>query len=68
MAVGTAGVVDYSNTTSGTASGVVATGGIGGAGIFVQGSVIPPHIPNYIVAEDGSRLDAENADNLITQT
>lgn len=68
MAVGYAGVVDYSNTTSGTASGVVATGGVSGVGVVARGGAVPPHIPNYICAEDGSRLDAENADNLITQT
>ena len=68
MPVGYAGVVDYSNTTSGIASGVVATGGVSGTGVVARGGSAPPTVHNYICAEDGSRLDAENSDNLITQT
>lgn len=66
MGVGTAGVADYVNTTSGEASGVSALYGLGGAGVVEQG-ITPPVTVTYIDTEAGDRLDAENGNNLITE-
>ena len=64
MPVGSAEVVDYANTTSGVAGGVIALGGIGGIGVVDQGGNSPP---TYIATESNDRLDTESSDNLITQ-
>ena len=42
MGVGTSGVVDYTNTTSASATGVVAVGGIGDTGVVAY--PVPPKI------------------------
>lgn len=68
MGVGSSGVTDYTNTSSGGSIGVVATGGIGGAGMSAGSGGPPPPSTGYITAQDGSRLQTENADNLITET
>ena len=39
-AIGSKGVSDYTNTTSASATGVVATGAIGGAGVIAE--PVPP--------------------------
>lgn len=64
MPIGSPGVTDYANTTSGEAGGVVALGGIGGAGVVDQGGNPPP---TYIATESNDRLDTESSDNLITE-
>jgi len=64
MPIGTSGVTDYANTTSGVAGGVIALGGIGGQGVVDQISAAPP---TYIATESNDRLDTESSDNLITQ-
>lgn len=57
-------VVDYANTTLGTAREVIANGGISGTGVVVLGPSAPGA---YITAENGDLLDTENADNLTTE-
>lgn len=69
MAVGYAGVTDYTNTSSGDAVGVVATGYIGGSGVVARGGAVPPPPgTGYICTQSNDRIEAENADNLITET
>ena len=68
MAVGYAGVTDHTNTSSGGAVGVVATGYVAGIGVVLGSGGPPPPNTGYICAQDGSRIETESADNLITQT
>ena len=65
MRVGSAGVSNVSNTSSGQAGGVIAYGGIGRLGVS-EGSN-DPLIPDYIVTESGDRIDTENSLSLITE-
>jgi hypothetical protein len=51
VALGGSGVSNYANTTSGTATSVVADNGISGAGVTVSGSNVPS---NARVLEDGT--------------
>jgi hypothetical protein len=67
MPVGSASVVNNVNTTLGDASGVVALGGIGGAGVADQEDN-PIVVVNYLVTEAGDRLITESGDYLITET
>ena len=65
MAIGSAGVVDYVNTSSTQAIGVIALYGIGGIG--VSANYIPPYAPNlYISTQDGDIIAAQNNDLLVT--
>jgi hypothetical protein len=64
--VGSNGVVDRVNTTSGEARGVIAYSGIAGAGVVSGGGIIPP--PDYITTEAGDRLDNEaGSSSIITE-
>lgn len=67
MPVGSAGVSDYVNTTSGEASGVTALYGVGGAGVVESGGT-PPVITNYILTEASDPIITESSNNLITET
>lgn len=62
MPVGSAGVVDYANTTSGEVSGVVALGGLGGVGVVEQGGTSSP---TYIITLSGDFLTTLSGDYLI---
>lgn len=64
MPIGSAGVSGYANTTSGSASGLVALGGIGGSGVVEIGGGASV---SYLATESSNRLDAENGNNLITE-
>lgn len=64
MPIGSSGVSDYANTSSGLSSGVVALYGIGGAGVVDRGEAL---VANYIATEAGDLLDTESGDNLITE-
>lgn len=66
MGVGFGGVSNYSNTTGGGATGVVATNSVGGLGVVVLGVSPPPPVTNYLVTEAGDRLITESGDYLIT--
>lgn len=63
MAVGSAGVADYVNTTSGDASGVTALYGVAGAGVAEGISATP----SFILAENNDPLITESSNNLITE-
>lgn len=61
MPVGSTGVVDYANTTSGEVSGVVALGGLGGDGVVEQGGTPSP---TYIITLSGDLLTTLSGDYL----
>jgi hypothetical protein len=67
MPIGSSGVTDYANTTSGDASGVTALYGVGGAGVVESGGT-PPVITNYILTENSDPIITESGNNLITET
>lgn len=66
MGVGFGGVSNYSNTTGGGATGVVATNSVGGLGVVVLGVSPPPPSGDYITTESGDRLITESGDYLVT--
>ena len=64
MGVGTSGVVDYVNTTSSLATGVIANGTVGGIGVVAEysGSIYWEY---YLVTESGDKILTENSDYLM---
>ncbi len=64
MGVGTSGVVDYTNTTSASATGVVAVGGIGDTGVVAY--PVPPST-GFLVTENMYNIVTESNSYLITE-
>jgi|APCry1669189034_1035192.scaffolds.fasta_scaffold427486_2 hypothetical protein len=65
MAIGSAGVVDRVNTSSGQAIQVIALYGIGGGTIFT--SYAPPYETGlYIITQFGDIIATQNNDLLVT--
>jgi hypothetical protein len=65
MAIGSAGVVDYVNTSSTQAVGIYALYGIGGIG--VSANYTPPYAPSlYISTQAGDIIATQNNDLLVT--
>ena len=62
--IGSFGVVDYTNTTSASATGVVATGGIGD--VTVVAYPVPP-TTGFIITQDAQYLLTESGSYIITQ-
>ena len=64
MGVGASGVVDYVNTTSSLATGVVANGTVGGIGVVAEysGSVYWDY---FLITEDGDKMLTESSEFLI---
>ena len=64
MGIGTSGVCDYTNTTSASATGVVAVGGTGDNGVVAY--PVPPRT-GFIVTESMINIITENNNYLITE-
>jgi hypothetical protein len=65
MAVGSGGVVNRVNTTNGFAEGVVALGGIAGAGVVdLESGIIPAG--SFIITQGGDFITTESGDFLVT--
>lgn len=62
--IGTSGVVDYTNTTTASATGVVATGGIAGPG--VSAFPTPPNV-KYLSTINHSLIVTLSNKFLVTQ-
>lgn len=64
MGVGASGVADYVNTTSSIAIGVVANGGVAGAGVVAEysGSVLWDY---FLVTESGNKILTEAQEYII---
>lgn len=62
-AIGSSGVTDYTNTTSASATGVMATGGVGGGTVSAYPS---PATTDFIVTQSGQYIVTESDFYLIT--
>jgi hypothetical protein len=65
MAVGSGGVINRVNTTNGFADGVVAFGGVAGAGVVdLDNGIIPAG--TFIITQGGDFLITQGDDFLVT--
>ena len=62
--VGTAGVSNVANTTSGVVSGLVADGGVSGAGVT---NVFSSGISSFLLLETGDFVLYETGDKIILE-
>lgn len=64
--VGSQGVVDYTNTTSASATGVVATGDVGGATVVAYVNPAPP-VSAYIQTLSGLNITTLSGAYIVTE-
>ena len=62
--VGSKGVVDYTNTTSASATGVVATGAIGGGGVVAE--PVPPST-KFLITLNGQYIVTLSGAYIVTK-
>ena len=62
--IGSTGVANYTNTTSASATGVVATGGIGDSTVVAYPI---PATTGLLISQDGLYLITQDANYLITE-